>query len=262
MNLVEAFEISLFEFLLGGCVALLLIACLFLTYRLRRIKTVLANEKQASQLEMKALKAQMNPHFVFNAMNSLQSLITGEHSEEALKYLSRFSKFLRTVLENSEKTRVTLSDELACLELYLKLESLRLDYSVDYRFEIEDQIQTDEKMVPPLFLQPFVENALWHGLSSKQGSRILTIGICSDNNYLICKVTDNGIGRKKAREMQTQTTRNYVSKGLSITKRRLEFFNPDGTEAITTEDLYTKEGLPRGTKVTIRVFQPATVRVA
>jgi ligand-binding sensor domain-containing protein len=224
-------------------------------YRIRQIKMKVSSEKQMWQLEMKALKAQMNPHFVFNAMNSAQSLITDNHAEEALKYISRFAKLLRMVLENSEKTRISLSEELASLELYLKLESLRLDYSVQYRFEIEEGIQADEKMVPPLFLQPFVENALWHGLSTKQGTRILTIGVHTENDCLICTVTDNGIGRKRAREIQKQTSRDYVSKGLSITQRRLEIFNPDGINPVTIEDLYSSDGKPQGTQVTIRVFQ-------
>jgi sensor histidine kinase YesM len=258
MSIQDALDIKFLEFSLAGFGLLFLISWLLMFYRLKGLKAaVLESEKQTTQLEMKALKAQMNPHFVFNAMNSIQSLITDDHSDEAIKYISRFSKLLRRVLEDSDKTRVSLAEELLCLELYLKLELLRLNYSVEYKFEIGEEIQPDEKMVPPLLLQPFVENALWHGLSAKPGPRLLTVGVCAENDFLVCTVTDNGIGREKAREIQQQKTCDHVSKGLSITQRRLAIFNPEGIDAVTYEDLYTNEGSPRGTKVTIRIFQAA-----
>lgn len=145
--------------------------------QLLRVRKRATLQSQLHTLEMKALKAQMNPHFIYNALNSIQSLVMDKRNEEAQDYLVKFSRLLRQVLNHSEANVITLDKELSSLRLYIELEALRLNYSLQYFIEVDEKIIAEKEWVPPLILQPFVENALWHGLSNKEGDKILTINI-------------------------------------------------------------------------------------
>lgn len=223
--------------------------------RIRQINKKSEVQQQMQELEMQALKARMNPHFIYNAMNSIQSLVVSNEPESAVRYLGKFAKLLRQVLDNSDQSLIPLSRELSSLELYIELEALRLHVDFDYEIFIDDKLNTDEESLPPLTLQPFVENALWHGLSNKQGTKKLTIKIYPQQNYLITEISDNGIGRIKATEIKSKNISQSVSKGLNITNRRLMILNNENTNPVTIEDIYDANGNAAGTKVTIRILR-------
>ncbi|HRH47231.1 MAG TPA: histidine kinase [Panacibacter sp.] len=206
-------------------------------------------------LQLKALRAQMNPHFIFNCMSSIQECILTGRVDDANKYLSKLSRLLRMVLMYADEESIALDKELEMLELYLELESVRLKQNFQYTIEIDETIFPDEVQVPTLLLQPFVENAIWHGLLHKQDDRLLTVKISCTNNYLHCIIEDNGIGRQKAAEL-LQFKKRHQSKGLKITANRLVILkertgHPEtGFEII---DLFNASQEATGTRVYIKL---------
>ena len=222
-------------------------------YRLKQVARKNDLQNQLRDLEMKAFKAQMNPHFIHNALNSIQSLIVNKKSEEASNYVTKFARLLRQVLENADKNVITLDKELYSLQLYFDLEQLRLDVKIKYEVVTDSTIAAAEIKLPPLILQPFVENSLWHGLSRKEGDRKLTMRISEENDWVICTITDNGIGRQKAAESYDAFPEGHFSKAVTITEKRLLDFNRTSLPSpITYTDLYEQEQ-PSGTTVTIRI---------
>ena len=222
-------------------------------YRLKQVTQKNEMQSQLRELEMKALKAQMNPHFIHNALNSIQSLIINKQSEEASNYVTKFARLLRQVLENAEKNVITLDKELYSLQLYFDLEQLRLNMKINYEVVIDNSIAVSEIKLPPLILQPFVENSLWHGLSRKEGSKQLLLHISEENNWVVCTITDNGIGRQKASESYDSFPEGHLSKAVTITEKRLIDFNHTNQPGpITYTDLY-EEGLATGTKAVILI---------
>lgn len=221
--------------------------------QLLRVRKRAALQSQLHNLEMKALKAQMNPHFIYNALNSIQSLVMDKRNEEAQDYMVKFSRLLRQVLNHSEANVITLDKELSSLSIYIELEALRLHYSLQYFIDVDEKIITEKEWLPPLILQPFVENALWHGLSNKQGDKILTIHITEDDEWLICTITDNGIGRKK-KDTAEMLFRDKGPRGTDITRGRLATFNQTSAdEAVQIIDLKNEDDSPAGTSVILKV---------
>jgi sensor histidine kinase YesM len=222
-------------------------------YRLKQLKTRSDMQNQIRELEMKALKAQMNPHFIHNALNSIQSLILNNQSTRASHYISKFAKLLRQVLENADKNLITLDKELYSLQLYVDLEKLRMNMDIDYSEQVDENILASEIKIPPLILQPFVENALWHGLSRKDGDKKITVTITEKESWIICEITDNGIGRKKAGESGKTFPEGSFSKAVNITTQRLADFNQSpGTEPVSFIDLVNNNE-PAGTTVIVRI---------
>src|SRR6476619_5515336 len=152
-------------------------------------------------MEMQALRAQMNPHFIFNSLNSINRFILQNNKAEATEYLTKFSKLIRMILNCSANATVSLAEDLEALQLYLELECLRFDNEFIYKITCDPELDTDFIRVPPMLLQPFVENAIWHGLMNKEGEGHLWININQEDSALICTITDDGIGRKKAAEL-------------------------------------------------------------
>jgi LytS/YehU family sensor histidine kinase len=199
-------------------------------------------------LESKVLKAQMNPHFIFNSLNSIQSLIANDNPSEAMTYVSKFSKLLRSVIENSNKGMVTLQNELTNLKFYIELESLRLNYNLNYSLDVNPELLQENEMIAPLIIQPIVENSLWHGLSSKPGNRELKIQVETENDFLRICVTDNGIGRKAARKNH----RISPGIGLANTMRRISLMNESADKNfLLIDDLVDNDGTALGTRVTV-----------
>ena len=222
--------------------------------RISKIKNDALIENQLKELEMKALKAQMNPHFIYNALNSIQALVANDKKTEGIRYIGSFSRLLRQVLDNSENNVVSLDKELETIDLYIQLESLRLDMQLQYTKNIPQNIVTEFEKIPPLILQPFVENALWHGLSRKEGKKEIKITVSLKDNWLHCDITDNGIGREKAEELKNNSIVLHQSKGIEITLRRLMDFNGDNSiPPITFVDLYDDDSNPAGTCVTVHI---------
>ncbi|MEO8146713.1 MAG: histidine kinase [Bacteroidia bacterium] len=209
-------------------------------------------QNQMQQLEMRALKSQMNPHFIYNALNSIQSFVVNDQPDAALKYTSKFGKLLRMVLNNSEKQFITLESEIEALKLYIEIEKLRIGGELDYKIDVDDEVNEQAEMVPPLIIQPYVENSLWHGLSLKENNKKLSVAITTDENNLIVEVTDNGIGRKKAQEIKSKKTNYTASKAMNITQSRLSLLQKDGEQnVVEIIDLFDENNEPAGTKVII-----------
>lgn len=213
------------------------------------------NEKQAylrkiKEAEMKTLRSQMNPHFLFNTLNSINSYIIQHKTDDASSYLTTFSKLMRNILDNSKHEQITLKNELDTLKLYLKLESVRLEHSFDYVFKVESSLSSEFILVPPLILQPFAENAIWHGLRNLKSGGILEIIIQQpQEETLILKVKDNGIGREASQKWKKNETQ-HKSYGIDITVDRIKSLNPENSVEII--DLYEDE-IPSGTLVNINL---------
>jgi histidine kinase/tetratricopeptide repeat protein len=227
-------------------------------------------QKQSAELEMQALRAQMNPHFIFNSLSSINHFILKNESKTASNYLTRFSRLIRMVLINSQKPLITLEDELQMLELYLEMERLRFKNSFDYSITFLNTIDSDNILVPPLLLQPFCENAIWHGLMhlpafrpGKEGQGRLDIQLAMENNILNCTITDNGIGREKAEEMKSKSAEKEKSMGLRITQGRLNLLNQEKGihTSYNIEDLKDAHGSASGTRVNLKISCKETVAV-
>jgi hypothetical protein len=224
-------------------------------------------QHRATELEMQALRAQMNPHFIFNCLSSINRFILKNETEAASDYLTRFSRLIRMVLINSQKPTIPLEDEMEMLGLYLDMERLRFKNSFDFKITYNNITQADSIFLPPLLLQPFCENAIWHGLmhlNNIQGEKRraeLNISISMEEGSLKCVISDNGIGRKKAAEIKSKSAEKEKSLGLKITTDRLALLNKN--QHIDTfyemHDLYDEEGNAAGTKVIIRICCNQTV---
>jgi hypothetical protein len=213
-------------------------------------------KRRLIDLELQALRAQMNPHFIFNAINSIQLFIINNEASEAQKYLSKFAKLMRNVLDNSKTSHISLEKEIQTIQLYMDLESLRFEDHFEYTITIDPTINGSYTEIPSMLIQPFVENAIWHGLMHKQGKGLITINITKITENLIkCTVEDNGIGRKKAEEYKSKNKIAHKSFGMMITKERLQILNQRQASNLTVEvtDLYNSLNEAIGTKVDIYI---------
>jgi ligand-binding sensor domain-containing protein len=198
-----------------------------------RIKAVRRHEQQKSriekellELEAKALRAQMNPHFIFNCMNSIKSLIQQKNEDKAVSYLTTFSKLLRTILQNSDKREITLYDELETCRLYTQLESMRFDKKFSYHFDIDESADLKSIRVPALIIQPFIENAIWHGIVPKENEGAITVVVKRKGNSIECIIDDNGIGREMSKQNKfTGEASMHQSKGVRLTQTRIDLDN-------------------------------------
>lgn len=175
-----------------------------------------------AETELKVLRSQMNPHFIFNSLNSISDYIDKHDIDTANDYLIKFSRLMRWTLENSEKEAISLSEDLQWMELYLQLEALRLDHKFSYHIAIDDDIDPDNLNIPPMILQPFVENSIWHGITKKTGQGRIDIRISKNNGMLLCSVDDNGVGRQ-AVDLPEEAKRK--SFGIKITQNRINILN-------------------------------------
>lgn len=199
-------------------------------------------ERDLISLEQKALRLQMNPHFIFHTLNNIQSLIATKDEDTARVYLSKFSKLMRQILENSRSSEVTLENEIETLENYLNIERFCHDNSFDFTIEVAENLETAFINIPPMILQPFVENAIVHGVAPLQGGGRIHISFTEKKGQLTCTITDNGIGRKAAAQ---RIDANHKSTALAVTQQRLAMLNPD-EESVAIEDLEV------GTRVVVR----------
>jgi ligand-binding sensor domain-containing protein len=212
-------------------------------------------QRQKIEVEMQALRAQMNPHFIFNSLNSINRFILQNERLQASEYLIKFSKLVRMILENSQQPLISLESELKALDLYLEMESLRFNHRFDYKISIPRDLDVEVLKVPPLIIQPYVENAIWHGLMHKEERGQLGVSAWEDNGHVYLKVTDNGIGRKKASELASKSATKHKSVGLRITKERIAMLEKsNGTESpVQFKDLENTDGSAAGTEVTIKL---------
>ena len=214
---------------------------------------------EATSLRLKALRAQMNPHFMYNALNSIQSFITSKDPGAAAKYLAKFAKLMRQSLDYSEVEVISLEKEIDFLENYLYInEKLRFENKLNYKIVVSDDIEEDIIAVPAMIVQPYIENAIEHGLRSKKEGTVTVSFSLYDEDTIFCTVEDDGIGRKKVKELQAQDVRyqNHRSRGTSITKKRLQILQQAKgigvfVNIVDLED--SKTGLGIGTRVEIKI---------
>jgi len=259
-------------FWLSVAVAVVIILFTAIRYRIETIKRIeaekLSREVQLANNELKALRAQMDPHFIFNSLSSIQSFIMSKDEESALRYLNKFAKLMRMILSNSEKSSVTIREEIDSLKLYLELESLRWENKFEYVIDIDSKVETDFQEIPSMLIQPYVENAIIHGVIPKEGENgKIEINIAQTETHIICTITDNGIGRKKSFEIKSKSVHSpHESMGMKITSERLEVLNKihprlssakkkdgglDSNLSVNIIDMEDEKGDALGTKVEI-----------
>ena len=199
----------------------------------------------------------MNPHFVFNCLNSIQECIVTAKYGEASLYLNKFSKLFRMLLNNSGRGMISLAEEVEVLQLYLSLEHMRFERSFEYDIRIDEELDAAEILIPSMLLQPFVENALWHGLMHKESDRSLLITFQSISDDLFrCTIDDNGIGREKARQLKAAKSggNTHRSRGMQITADRVELMHRQGQAAsIEIRDKQDETGKATGTTIIIEL---------
>lgn len=234
----------------------------FMRSRIKRIKN--AEEVRSefnlkiNELESKALRAQMNPHFLFNSLNSIRLFILKNEVDSAADYIAKFSKLLRMILNHSRQDMITVYDEIQSLKLYLEFERLRFDQDFDFDLQIDGQEVLDCQ-IPPMIIQPFVENAIWHGLMPKEGGRgLIRVSFLKQQSGLYVTVQDNGVGRDKAKENNRKRSLKEGSVGLEITKDRLKWLTmrTNYQNEFEIEDLVDENGKPIGTLVTLYFETP------
>jgi ligand-binding sensor domain-containing protein len=224
---------------------------------IKKIEQEEAYKRQLSEMELKALRSQMNPHFLFNAINSIQYFLIKNKGEEAKGYLSKFSLLVRNVLNHSRQEFITLEEEIKGLKLYMDIEKLRFESEFDYEVNVSSELDSDFDKVPVMMIQPFVENAIWHGLMQKKegkGKILIEFGVKDDS--IVVSVEDNGIGRaetKRIKENQIENKR--TSLGLQIINERINLFNTYRSQKMEffVIDLYSKNNKPQGTKVILYI---------
>lgn len=217
------------------------------------ILVVRSNRKRAKTnmlLELKSLRTQMNPHFIFNSLNSVNSFISKNDDRSANKYLSRFSQLMRLVLENSKYDFVPLDSELKIIELYIELEHLRFQDKFEYKLSIDPNINVDNVEIPPMLVQPYIENAVWHGLRYLEEKGELIVDVKANQDILTWTITDNGIGRKASAEMKTKNQKLGKSTGMKNIEQRLDILNKMHATQMKTSIIDLEEG---GTQVILEI---------
>lgn len=234
------------------------LAIMILIFSRTRIKSrqrISEMNRKISEVTQANLRQQMNPHFIFNTLNSIQYYMYQHDKLATNNYLTKFSSLMRKVLENSQHTSVRLQDELDALKLYLELESLRFSNKFDYEINVDDDIDTLVFKVPTMLIQPYVENSISHGLMPKEEKGIVRVDLRLEDKHIICTIEDNGIGRQAAEERKKLRNENHNSFGTQITSSRLDLVNSLYGISLKTSytDLVNGNGEPSGTKVVLHI---------
>ncbi|HEY0030444.1 MAG TPA: two-component regulator propeller domain-containing protein [Bacteroidia bacterium] len=241
-------------FMLSSSFVLIFALLFSIRFRIRRIKLREKRKtelnKKIANIESQALRAQMNPHFIFNTLSSIQHYISNNDTDAALKYLSKFAKLMRRIMDNSKQPMIAVAEEIKALELYLELEIMRFDKKFEYHIEVDPDIDQTYDRVPSMLIQPYVENAIIHGLLPKQGNGKISITLQKQGDTIQCTIEDNGIGRQKSLEFKKNRVQQHKSMGMSITQERLDILNSSLNSNINSEiiDLF-ENGEAAGTKV-------------
>ncbi|MFP2995144.1 histidine kinase [Spongiivirga sp. MCCC 1A20706] len=211
-------------------------------------------EKKYKESELKALKSQMNPHFIFNALNSIQEYIITNKKNEASDYLGRFSDLIRRYLNQSNAKGISLAEEIESLKLYLEIETLRFEDDFKYQVIYEDELDDSDIVIPSMMVQPYVENAIRHGLLHKKGTKRLSVYFVIKEDTVVCKIKDNGVGRKRGIQLRQKRNAAHKSFAEKATKDRLELFNSEAKRkvGVKIEDLFMN-GEASGTKVILNI---------
>jgi sensor histidine kinase YesM len=222
-----------------------------------KLDTITANyEGRLALLQLKTLSNQMNPHFIFNALNSIKAYLIVNDQKNAIFYLNQFAKLVRHILESLREDYITLKEELDIIKIYMNLENMRFGYSIDFQLSISPDINAEEIRIPTLILQPFIENALVHGLLPKSGERTLIVDVYKKNEDVIINIVDNGIGREASNRSKNDKVIVKKSIGLRIINERLNLYNKkhDYLMKYDIEDL-KREEVASGTKVCLTISE-------
>lgn len=243
----ERLKNTYLNYFLGLLLSLLVIGVFYIYHRQKQLKS----EKELLLMEQKMFRVQLNPHFIFNALNSIKSYIIKNEKDNAVYYLNKFSKLFNVILSGINEKDVSLAEELKIIEVYAMLENIRMNNEIDFKIEVDKEVNSDLIKVPSLILQPFVENAIWHGLNTKKEDKKLTINVAKQDKLVVIKITDNGIGRKKAQEIKSKKTATRESFGIKITQERLESYYKN-LYSYQVNDLL-KEEVPAGTEIILKL---------
>ncbi|WP_405411231.1 tetratricopeptide repeat protein [Maribacter sp. Asnod1-A12] len=235
-----------------GIFLILLIGILYILYRQSQLNA----DKKLLTLEQSMLRSQMNPHFLFNSLNSIKLYIINNEKKNAVHYLNKFSKLVRKILEASSQREISLAEELETVELYMNIENIRFSNEINFTVHIKDNIDTHLIKIPSLILQPFLENALWHGLSSKDGAKNIDLEVKKGKNgFIEIIITDNGVGRDAAQKIKDGKVLKRKSVGIDITKERLANFSRDYENFFHVDiiDKFDDNTTPIGTQIVIYI---------
>ena len=234
-------------------VVVLIGSLLFSRYKLKQKNYQSELEKKNLETEQRLLRSQMNPHFIFNSLNSIQSYISGNDALTAMTYLSKFAKLMRYILENSREKMISLEDEVNTLQLYIELERIRFKQKFDFSIKIDPKLQPETTYIPPMLIQPFVENSIKHGLRNIKEQGHLQLNFKLNHEVIFCSINDNGIGRVQAQKIDKNKKGKHKSLGMHLTKERIEALNSESKSDIKVEiiDLKNEKGEPAGTEVQI-----------
>ena len=213
-------------------------------------------DKELAELKITSLRSQMNPHFIFNSLNAIKLYIIDNEKENAVYYLNKFSKLIRKILASTREKEISLSEEIETIKLYIDIENIRFNNEIAATYSIDDSLSLDTIKIPSLILQPFVENAIWHGLSLKEGQKKLHIAIGKKGKtHVEIKIEDNGIGRERSSLIKQKKLYKKESIGINLTKERLGNFEKDYKHnySITFEDLYDVHKIASGTAVVLEI---------
>lgn len=238
--------------LVSALIVGLISSILYILYRQYQSR----HEKRLLTLEQKMLRSQMNPHFLFNSLNSIKLYIINNEQKNAVHYLNKFSKLVRKILEASSQREISLAEELETVELYMNIENIRFNHEIDFRIDVERDIHLENIKIPSLTLQPFLENSLWHGLSPKDGEKKIHIHVKrKDKGHVTIEIVDNGVGRVAAETNKENRVLKRKSVGIHITKERLANFSKDYLNKfdLSLVDLFDEMGSPDGTKVVLDI---------
>ncbi|MBD81399.1 MAG: hypothetical protein CL840_20950 [Crocinitomicaceae bacterium] len=238
----------------GLAVVIITMILLIYTRNIRKKEAEKAKiSKRIADLELMALRAQMNPHFMFNTLSSIQHFVSSNNTEEALRYLSKFAKLMRVVLDNSKRKEISINDEIKAIELYLDLEKLRFKGKFDYSIEVGEGIDPSYDEIPSMLIQPYLENSILHGINNKLDTGFIKVKIDLVDDHIVVCIEDDGVGRKKAAKMQERRSKEHKSQGMNITRDRLSIINRvnQSNLNVEVEDIGTGENT--GTRVKIYV---------
>ncbi|RPD96629.1 hypothetical protein EGM88_09710 [Aureibaculum marinum] len=211
-------------------------------------------DREMAELKITSLRSQMNPHFIFNSLNSIKLYIINNDKQNAVYYLNKFSKLIRKILASTQTKEISLSDEIETMKLYIGIENIRFENTIDFNLDIDETLNLETIKIPSLVLQPFIENAIWHGLAPKKEDKNLNLSVFKEDNNLVIEVIDNGIGRIKAQEIKSKKMHNRKSVGIALTEERLQNFAKDNNVEydLIIEDAFIN-GKPNGTKVILKI---------
>jgi sensor histidine kinase YesM len=252
---LERNRLLIYGLVAGIGLLIILSTLLILRAKYKAAQRIEAMGRKILELTQANLRQQMNPHFIFNTLNSIQYYVFQNDKMASNNYMTKFALLIRKTLENSRHTAIPIKEELDALKLYLELEALRFKEKFQWNIEVDEEIDTLSYKIPTMLIQPYVENAITHGLMNKEGKGHLTVTLEQKKDVILCTIEDDGIGRKKAKELQQEKNNNHVSLGTSITENRLRLVNEvyGQTMKVKYTDLEDEQGNASGTRVRINI---------